>query len=233
MRGAVNTVIYQVTGYASFLAKCTDIQINLSVGIIPDITADITFGHDFLNTYGVIIDYTAHIIYLGKRKRVRVACCDSNRGKGSKIPTYCEDDLHMGPLNNEEKKKLKDMLDSFPEVITDKLGYTTTVKHTIHCKDNAPIKQRPYPVNPDKRKFIINKISEMESQGLIEPSTSGWASPIVLPRKKNGEYRLCVDFWKLNNQTTLDAYPMPDLRDMLKQVNGSRIFSTLDPNSGY
>ncbi len=76
-------------------------------------------------------------------------------------------------------------------------------------------------------------LSEMESQGHIESSTSGWASPIVLPKKKNGEYRLCVDFRKENKQTTSDAYPMPDLRDMLKQVNGSKIFSTLDLKSGY
>lgn len=46
-------------------------------------------------------------------------------------------------------------------------------------KENAPVKQRPYPLNPDKQRFITEKVKEMESQGLIEPSVSGWASPIV------------------------------------------------------
>ncbi len=84
------------------------------------------------------------------------------------------------------------------------------------------MKQRPYPVNPDKRKFIINKINEMESQGLIEPSTFGWASPILLPKKNNGEYRLCVDFRKLNCQTTSDAYPMPDLTEIQGHAETSK-----------
>lgn len=73
----------------------------------------------------------------------------------------------------------------------------------------------------------------MESQELIEPSQSGWASPVLLPKKKNGEYRLCVDYRKLNNKTINDAYPTPDLKDMLKKVNDGTIFSTLDLNSDY
>ena len=79
----------------------------------------------------------------------------------------------------------------------------------------------------------MNKILEMESQGLIEPSNSDWASPIVLPKKKNGDYRLCVDFRKLNTKTVSSAYPMPDLKELLKQANGAKVFSTLDLNSGY
>lgn len=86
-------------------------------------------------------------------------------------------------------------------------------------KDNAPIKQRPYPLNPDNQRFVTEKVKEMESQGLIEPSVSGWASPIVLPKKKNGEYRLFVDLRMVNNKTISDAYPMPDLQNLIKQVN--------------
>lgn len=73
----------------------------------------------------------------------------------------------------------------------------------------------------------------MESQGLIEPSVSGWAFPIVLPKNKNGEYKLCVDLRMVNNKTISDAYPMPDLQNLIKQVNRAKVFSTLDLNSGY
>lgn len=88
-------------------------------------------------------------------------------------------------------------------------------------------------MDPYKRRFVTEKVREMESQGLIEPSSSSWASPLVLPKKKNGEYRLCVDFRKLNAKTVSNAYPIPDLRELLRQVQGAKVFSTLDLNSGY
>lgn len=128
---------------------------------------------------------------------------------------------------------LRKLLETFQEVIIDEIGFTTTVQHKIMLKDNAPVKQRPYPLNPDKQRFVTEKIKEMESQGLIEPSVSGWASPIVLPKKKDGEYRLCVDLRMVNNKTISDAYAMPDLQNLIKQVNGAKVFSTLDLNSGY
>lgn len=81
---------------------------------------------------------------------------------------------------------LRKLLEKFQEVIIDEIGFTTTVEHKIMLKDNAPVKQRTYPLNPDKQRFVTEKIKEMESQGLIEPSVSGWASPIVLPKKKDG-----------------------------------------------
>ena len=53
-----------------------------------------------------------------------------------------------------------------------KIGYTVTVKHRINCKDDTPIKQRPYPISLDKRKFVLGEIKEIECQELIEPSAS-------------------------------------------------------------
>ena len=72
-------------------------------------------------------------------------------------------------------------------------------------------------MNPDKRAFIYKEVQEMKNEGLIESSASSWASPRVLPKKKDGNYRLCVDFGKLKNQTISDAYPMPDLKSLLKK----------------
>src|SRR5436190_1677295 len=72
-------------------------------------------------------------------------------------------------------------------------------------------------MNPDKRAFIYKGVQEMKNEGLIESSASSWASPIVLPKRKDGNYRLCVEFGKLKNQTISDAYPMPDLKSLLKK----------------
>ena len=76
-------------------------------------------------------------------------------------------------------------------------------------------------------------VSDMLSQGVITPSQSPWASPIVLVRKKDGGIRFCVDYRRLNQATKLDEFPLPRIDDTLDLLAGTRYFSTLDLASGY
>eukprot|EP00731_Ephydatia_muelleri_P015652 Em0009g76a len=76
-------------------------------------------------------------------------------------------------------------------------------------------------------------IQGMLQQGIIEPSGGAWASPIVLVRKKDGSYRFCVDFRRLNSITKKDVHPLPRIDDALDTLSGSKWFSTLDLASGY
>ena len=73
----------------------------------------------------------------------------------------------------------------------------------------------------------------MLSQGVVQPSNSPWASPIVLVKKKDGSYRFCVDYRKLNLITKPDAHPLPRVDDLLDALNGYKMFSTLDLRNGY
>ena len=66
------------------------------------------------------------------------------------------------------------------------------------------------------------QISEMLDQGIISPSTSPWASPIVLVRKKSGELRFCIDYRKLNQITRKDAHPLPRVDDLLDSVGHAK-----------
>ena len=76
-------------------------------------------------------------------------------------------------------------------------------------------------------------MNNMLEQGVILPSSSPWASPIVLVRKKDGDLRFCVDYRKLNQVTKLDEFPLPRIDDTLDILGGSRYFTTLDLASGY
>ena len=73
----------------------------------------------------------------------------------------------------------------------------------------------------------------MLETGAIRPSSSPWASPIVLVRKKDGSVRFCVDYRKLNDATKKDVHPLPRTSDMLESLAGAKIFTTLDAASGY
>jgi len=73
----------------------------------------------------------------------------------------------------------------------------------------------------------------MKDMGMIEPSESPWAAPVILVRKKDGVLTYCIDYQKLNDVTTKDSYPLPNIQDCLDSLDGARYFSTMDLCSGY
>ena len=96
-----------------------------------------------------------------------------------------------------------------------------------------PIAQRAYRPNLIKRELIDAEIDKMLDQGVIQPTASPWASPVVLVPKKDGTTRFCVDYRKLNTVTVKDKYPLPNIRDIFDHLGKASIFSTLDLRSGY
>ena len=113
------------------------------------------------------------------------------------------------------------------------LGVTDRVQHTIDTGEHPPVKQyarrMPYALRPKVAKLL----EEMLAQGVIRPTKSPWASPVVLVTKRDGTLRFCVDYCRLNHVTTPDVYPMPRIEDYLDALAGQQYFSTLDLCSGY
>lgn len=78
------------------------------------------------------------------------------------------------------------------------------VKHKIHTGDTAPIGQPPRRISLAQREEASRALLDMQKQEIIEPSSSPWASPIVLAKNKDGSTRFCVDYRKLNSVTHKD-----------------------------
>ena len=79
---------------------------------------------------------------------------------------------------------------------------------------------------------VAQQLKAMQEAHVIQPSTSPWASPVVMVRKKDGSHR-CVDYRHLNAVTKSDTYPLPQIDDLLDQLGQCKYFSSLDLASGY
>ena len=95
------------------------------------------------------------------------------------------------------------------------------------------VQQKPYRVPYSQRELVKKKLDHMLEARVIRPSTSLWASPIVLVPKKDGDVCFCVDYQKLNQLARCDACLMPRLEEMIDTMGPARVISTLDLAKGY
>ena len=106
--------------------------------------------------------------------------------------------------------------------------------HKIPTGNAAPIRQKDRPRSPKEHGAIAAFIEDGLAKGIIEPANgSPWASPLHLVKKKDGSYRPCVDYRKLNDVTVKDAYPLTRIDDGLQFLRGAKYFTTIDLKSGY
>lgn len=116
----------------------------------------------------------------------------------------------------------------------DSLPPKRQVDHIIELLPGAqPFRLRPYRYTPQQKDEIEKQVKEMLDSGVIQHSTSPFASPILLVKKKDGEWRLCVDYRRLNAHTVKNRYPMPIFDEIIDELGGAAIFSKLDHRSGY
>ncbi|CAF4413388.1 unnamed protein product [Rotaria sp. Silwood2] len=108
-----------------------------------------------------------------------------------------------------------------------------TIYHAIETGDHPPVYTSPYRVSYKDEQIQREEINKLLKQGVIEESTSPWSSPIVLVRKKDGSVRFCIDFRKLNNITTKDAFPIPRIDDIFDHLSQAEYYTTIDFKSGY
>ena len=97
-----------------------------------------------------------------------------------------------------------------------------------------PVEQRVRPVAPKFREKLADRIKGLLSTKIIRPSTSPWASPIVVIIKENGEdIRLCIDYRKAYQLTRLMVYPMPLISELLQDMDKAKWYCSLDMASGF
>ena len=130
-------------------------------------------------------------------------------------------------LNENEYKLFRKSLgytcDLFAYSIKD-LKLCNKGKHIIKLSENTPIRQNPYRTSYKEREIIQKEVNEMIENGIIEPSTSPWASSVIIIPKPDGSRRFCVDYRKLNKVTVTESWPIPRIEDILDRLSGSNFF---------
>ena len=135
-------------------------------------------------------------------------------------------------LSDSEVEELLTTLRPFGEMWSGNLGDIAAAEHSIPT-EGPPLASQPYRLGPDGRRAVEAEIRKMKAQGVIEESTSPWASPIVLVPKRDGSLRFAVDYRRVNSITQGDSYALPRMDDCLDALGGAQYFTTLDCNAGY
>lgn len=141
-------------------------------------------------------------------------------------------EMRVDHLTPEQQEQLKDVVTQHADVFaldSSELGTTHSIDTGDHYPIRQPLRRTPFAL----RSKVDEMVQEMLEQGVVVPSRSPWASPVVLVRKKDGGVRFCIDYRKLNQATKLDEFPLPRIDDTQDQLAGAKYFTTLDLASGY
>ncbi|XP_041451297.1 uncharacterized protein LOC121404945 [Drosophila obscura] len=137
---------------------------------------------------------------------------------------------------HQERSKMGGLLEKFNHVFSTGLqgiGKTNIFQANISVESGQVVSQVPYRVSEPKKEFVSSVVEELLEQDIIIPSTSEYASPVVLIKKPNGSDRLCVDYRRLNKLIKKENFPVPNIEERLQEAKRFKYFSSLNLNSGY
>ncbi|KAJ4758713.1 polyprotein [Rhynchospora pubera] len=214
---------------------------------------DLILGMDWLSLHGpMTIDWEAGQLQLcqGSRKLTftvqnevaEVKLCESvpcpitEEKKGSILMIAQIYSLHEASQPSYVPPVLQPVLAKFQTVFKEltTLPPPRSIDHQIPLVDTSKaISIRPYRYSYFQKMEIDKIVEELVSTGFIRPSTSPYSSPVLLVKKKDNSWRLCIDYRQLNDNTVKNKYPIPIIDDLLDELKGAHYFSKVDLRSGY
>ncbi|GJT71915.1 putative reverse transcriptase domain-containing protein [Tanacetum coccineum] len=145
--------------------------------------------------------------------------------------------LLMSPKASEKKQEEIVVVRDFPNVFPDDLSGLPPIQEIefrIELTPGAtPVAKSPYRLAPSELEELSGKLKELQDKGFIRPSLSPWGAPVLFVKKKDGSFRMCIDYRELNKLTVKNHYPVPRIDDLFDQLQGSQFFWKIDLRSGY
>nr|GEX61357.1 putative reverse transcriptase domain-containing protein [Tanacetum cinerariifolium] len=202
------------------------------------IIALIPFGHgsfDVIIGMDCLSKLRAKIVYFKKNVQIPLPNRDILEVHGERP----EGNLKQLKTMKVNKSKLKDIpvVREFPDVFLEDLPGlppSREIEFRIDLIHGAMlVAKSPYRLAPTEMQELTNQLKELQDKGFIRPSSSPWGAPVLFVKKKDGSFRMCIDYRELNKLTIKNRYPLPRIDDLFDQLQGSRYFLKTDLRFGY
>ncbi|GKB08910.1 hypothetical protein Tco_0837222 [Tanacetum coccineum] len=196
---------------------------------------DAIIGMDWLGKYQAIIVCAEKIVRIpwgnetlivhgdgknqGNEARLHIITCTKTQEYMLKgCPVFLANVTTEETEDKSKKKRLEDVsiVRDFPDV---------------SLKDLSA--RAPYRLAPSEMKELSEQLKELSDKGFIRPSSSPWGAPVLFVKKKDGSFRMCIDYRELNKLTVKNRYPLLRIDDLFDQLQGSSVYSKIDLRSGY
>ncbi|GJV20520.1 putative reverse transcriptase domain-containing protein [Tanacetum coccineum] len=212
----------KIIGINTIIRGCTlnflDNPFNINLISVELGSFDVIVGMDCMAKYHAVIDCAEKIV----RHHVFLAHV-----------TIKEIEYKSGEKRLEDVPVVRDFPEVFPEDLSG-LPPTRQVEFQIDLVPGvAPVARAPYRLAPSEMKELSEQLQELSDKGFIRPSSSPWGAPVLFVKKKDGSFRMCIDYRELNKLTVKNRYPLPRIDDLFDQLQGSNVYSKIDLRSGY
>lgn len=218
---SVNGVLSTILGFLFLPVLFKGTVKLIKFHVIPDVKTSFIFGWDFWQAFGLAPSELSSLPWKSSSEIREVA--EINH-------------IHpMDTLSWEQRQQAEAIIKAYDDIAfeTVGLGKTNLITHTIDTGDAKPIKQRYYPMSPEKLKELHRQLDTMLEADVVEPSHSEWNNPTLMTPKASGELRFCLDSRKLNAVSKHDAYPLPYISQILDSLRNSKYLSSIDLSSAF
>ncbi|GJV02129.1 putative reverse transcriptase domain-containing protein [Tanacetum coccineum] len=150
-----------------------------------------------------------------------------------------ESDKGMSRQKKLKEKRFEDVpvIRDFPKVFPDDLPGLPPPRQVEFQIDlvpgAAPVARAPYRLAPSEMRKLLEQLRELLEKGFIRPSSSPSGAPVLFVKKKDGSFRMCIDYREWNRLTVKNRYPLPRIDDLFDQLQGSIVYSKIDLRSRY
>ncbi|GJV44384.1 putative reverse transcriptase domain-containing protein [Tanacetum coccineum] len=205
----------------------TNYEIDLNAISEALVSIDVIVKMDWLVRYDAVIVYGKKEVHVPYKNKTLVVKGD----RGASQLKVTEKEL--------TGKCVKDVLVicDFPKVFPDDLPGLPPhrqVEFKIYLVLGAtPVTRAPNRLALSEMKEFLNQLQELSKKGFICPSSSPWGALILFVKKKDGTFRMCIDYHELNKLTINNCYPLPRIDDLFDQLEGLSVYSKIDLRSGY